>query len=132
MMNPSTLRCGPTTPLVRCSMRRVPGTARVLLVTLTAALAPHLVLACASCGCTLSSDAAMGYSASAGWRLSFEYDYLHQDELRHGTRSVAGVPDGTELEHDTLNRYFTVGLSYSPNADWNVDLRLPYVLRTHS
>jgi hypothetical protein len=87
---------------------------------------------CATCGCTLSADAAMGYSAEPGWRLNFEYDYLHQDQLRDGTHAVSGVPDGNELEHDTLNRYFTVDLNYNPNADWNIDLKVPYVVRTHS
>ena len=42
------------------------------------------------------------------------------------------MPDGTELERDTLNRCFTVDLNYNPNADWNVDLKVPYVVRTHS
>jgi hypothetical protein len=74
----------------------------------------------------------MGYSTAAGWRLSVEYDYIHQDELRSGTRQVSGVPDGNELEHDTLNRYVTTALSYSPNSDWNVSLFAPYVIRTHS
>jgi hypothetical protein len=95
-------------------------------------LTPHIAEACASCGCTLSADAAMGYAAMDGWYLSLEYDYIHQDELRSGTRSVAGVPDGNELERETLNRYYTVGLSYSPNLDWNVSLFAPYVVRTHS
>jgi hypothetical protein len=94
--------------------------------------APLSSWACATCGCTLSSDAAMGYSAEAGWRLSFEYDYLHQDQLRKGRHAVPGVPDGTELERDTLNRYFTVDVNYSPTADWNIDLKVPYVRRTHS
>jgi hypothetical protein len=88
--------------------------------------------ACATCGCTLSANAAMGYSTEPGWRLNFEYDYLHQDELRNGTEAVSGVPDGNELEHDTLNRYFTVDVNYRPNADWNIDLRVPYVVRDHS
>ena len=35
---------------------------------------PQSALACATCGCTLSSDAAMGYSAHEGWRINFEYD----------------------------------------------------------
>ena len=74
----------------------------------------------------------MGYSAEAGWRLSFEYDYLHQDQLRSGTRSISSVPDGNELERETLNRYLTYGLSYSPTANWDLDLRIPYVIRTHS
>lgn len=88
--------------------------------------------ACATCGCTLNADAALGYSVEAGWRLSFEYDYLQQDELRSGTRAIAGVPNGDELEHDTLNRYYTVGVDYNPSADWSFGLRIPYVERTHS
>jgi len=67
----------------------------------------------------------MGYSATAGWRLNIENDYINQDELRSGTRSVAGVPNGNELEHDTLNRYITAGLGYSPNSVWNFNLLVP-------
>jgi hypothetical protein len=94
--------------------------------------APYRVQACATCGCTLNSDAAMGYSAISGWRLSVEYDYIHQNELRSGTRSGSAVPDGKELERETLNRYLTTGLSYAPNSDWSVNLLVPYVVRTHS
>ena len=99
---------------------------------LSLSLAAPGVWACATCGCTLSADAAMGYSAEPGWRLNAEYDYLHQDQLRDGTHAVSGVPDGTELERDTLNRYVTVDVNYRPNADWNFDLKVPYVVRTHS
>jgi hypothetical protein len=95
-------------------------------------LAPSASWACATCGCTLNADAAMGYSAEPGWRLSLEYDYIHQDQLRSGTHAISTVPDGDELERDTLNRYYTVGLDYNPSADWNIDLRVPYVQRTHS
>lgn len=97
---------------------------------------------CATCGCTLSADAAMGFAATSGWRLSFEYDYINQDQLRSGTAAsgAAQVVDypsdpslhGGEIEHDTLNRYLTVGVDYSPTANWDLDLRLPYVLRAHS
>jgi hypothetical protein len=95
-------------------------------------IAPMTSWACATCGCTLNADAAMGYSTTPGWRLSIEYDYIRQDELRSGTHAIGGVPDGVELEHDTLSRYLTLGLDYSPNADWNIGLRVPYVIRTHS
>ncbi len=105
---------------------------RLSAAVICVSLAPAASWACASCGCTLNADAAMGYSAVPGWRLSVEYDYIHQDQLRSGTRAISGVPDGVELEHDTLNRYLTVGVDYSPNADWNIDLRVPYVIRTHT
>jgi hypothetical protein len=99
--------------------------------TLLVAL-PQRASACASCGCTLSADAAMGYSALPGWRLSVEYDYIDQDQLRSGTHVVSGVPDGTELEHQTINQYVTAGISYSPNSSWNVTMLVPYVIRSHS
>ncbi len=105
---------------------------RFALAGLLASVAPMPGFACATCGCTLSADAAMGYSISAGWRLNVEYDNIHQDELHSGTHQVSGVPDGNELEHDTLSRYMTVGVSFNPNSSWNIDLRLPYVVRTHS
>jgi hypothetical protein len=106
--------------------------APLTLLSAAAALFPASAHACASCGCTLSADAAMGYSAEAGWRLSLEYDYIHQDQLRSGTQAVSVVPDGNELERETLNRYFTLGLGYSPTSNWSLDLRVPYVIRTHS
>jgi hypothetical protein len=87
---------------------------------------------CATCGCTLNSDAAMGYSAQAGWRLSLEYDYIHQDQLRSGRDRVFAVPAGAELERETLNRYVTAGVDFNPSADWDIGLRVPYVIRTHS
>jgi hypothetical protein len=94
--------------------------------------APMASWACATCGCTLNSDAALGYFAEPGFRIGLEYDYIHQDELRSGRRAISSVPEGAELERDTLNRYLTLGLDYSPTADWNIDLRVPYVIRTHS
>ena len=119
-----------------CCARRAhppPLCAAALLAALSCALGwPGPAQACASCGCSLSSDAAMGYSAMPGWRLSIEYDYIDQDQLRSGTHAVSGVPAGTELEHQTLNQYVTTGLSYSPNSSWNLTLLIPYVIRSHS
>jgi hypothetical protein len=113
-----------------------------LLALTLAAAAPPAALSCATCGCTLSADGAMGYAVGEGWRLNFEYDYIDQDELRGGTHAatpehVVDQPSspelgGGEIEHQTLNRYFTVGLGYSPNDDWNIDLRVPYVVRPHT
>src|SRR6195952_2471773 len=82
------------------------------LAVLGAALVPVASWACATCGCTLNADAALGYMSQPGFRLSFEYDYLHQDQLRSGRDRISTVPDGTELERETMNRYLTVGLDY--------------------
>lgn len=93
--------------------------------------------ACATCGCTLNSNAAMGYSTTAGWRVYMQYDYIPQDQLRSGTHTVSPAevvnnPTTGELEHETISQYVTVGVSYSPSADWNLNLQVPYLVRSHS
>ncbi len=96
--------------------------------------------ACAACGCSLSTEAVTGYSSAGGWSLSLQYDYINQNQLRSGRNSVspsraASINDAggsQEVEKGTLNRYITLGLGYSPNADWNLKLLVPYVDRSHS
>jgi hypothetical protein len=116
---------------------------RPSVVALCIALAPASTWACATCGCTVNSDAAMGYAATAaGWRVNLEYTYIDQDQLRIGTRTatpaeVVNNPSnsalgGGEIEKDTINRYLTMGISYRPNADWSVNLLVPYVSRSHT
>lgn len=116
---------------------------RCIALTLGAWCAlPGSAWACATCGCTVNSDAAMGYSTGSGWRLNVEYDYLNQDALRTGTSgaSAAQVVNrpsypalaGGEIEQDTINRYLNIGLDYRPNSDWDFNLLVPYVMRGHS
>jgi hypothetical protein len=104
--------------------------------------APSSGSACATCGCTLSADAAMGYSAAAGWRVNLEDDYINQDQLRGGTGTatpsqVVNAPSdlalgGGEIEKQTINRYLTLGINYSPNSSWNLNLLVPYINRDHT
>ncbi len=115
-----------------CACRSWRQPAAVLLALWATAGPAEVAYACASCGCTLSADAAMGYSSMPGWRLSLEYDYIDQDQLRSATRAISGVPAGNELEHQTINQYVTAGVSYSPNSSWNVTVLVPYVVRSHS
>jgi hypothetical protein len=96
--------------------------------------------ACATCGCSLTSDAATGLTTAAGWRVSLEYDYLDQSQLRSGTGAVApgrvaGINDAggdQEVEHDTINRYTTLGIGYAVDANWNFRLLVPYIDRGHA
>jgi len=113
----------------------------VVFLSLAAILTPQVALACATCGCALSSDAAMGYSANAGWQISLQYDYINQNQLRSGSHAispaqVAAINDSPggdqEVENKTLNRYYTLGIGYSPNTDWNVKLLVPYIDRSHT
>src|SRR6516162_1599172 len=130
-MKIATSRRGSTAPYPSC-LRGTHALRAATVLLIPTIFVPQITQACSACGCTLSAGAAMGYSALPGWRLSVEYDYIHQDQLRSGTQAVSGVPAGYELEHDTLNRYVTAGLNYSPNSAWNFTLLVPWVDRTHS
>src|SRR2546430_7382776 len=112
------------------------------LAGVLASCAPLKASACAACGSTLSADAAAGYSATPGLRFNFEYDYINQNWLRSGTGAataaqVVNSPSnpalgGGEIEKQTINRYLSVGMSYSPNSEWNVSVLVPYVMRSHT
>ena len=105
-------------------------------------LVPSTAWACATCGCTLSTDAATGYSSQSGWRVTFESVFLDQDQLRRGRsqatpRQVLDQPvdptaDGAEIELDTRNRYQNLNIDYRPDADWALSLLVPYVQRDHT
>jgi hypothetical protein len=123
--------------------QRVGCAASKLLAATALALAsalPRPTLACATCGCSLSTDAAMGYSDAPGWRAGLEFDFINQDQLRSDTHSlsnsqVAAINDAgghQEVEKQTINRYFTASLNYLPNAEWNFGLLVPYIDRSHS
>jgi hypothetical protein len=101
---------------------------------------PAAAHACATCGCSLNADAAMGYSSAAGWRLGFEYDFINQEQLRKGSSpispsQVAAINDAggnQEVERQTINRYMNLSVSYRPSADWNLNLLVPYISRSHT
>lgn len=114
---------------------------KVLPALLGVAFSP-LALACASCGCNLSTGDAGGYSTRRGWELGLEYTFIDQSALRHGnhTASAADVlnkpavagSDSAEIEQRTINRYLTAQLVYRPNTRWSLTAYLPMVDRTHS
>jgi hypothetical protein len=105
-------------------------------------LLPQWAHACATCGCTLSTDAATGYSAASGWRVNVDYTFIDQNELRHGSgyahpEQVVNQPSdpalgGGEIERGTINRYINISATYRFNADWGVTFLVPYVIRDHS
>jgi hypothetical protein len=107
-----------------------------LLVALTL---PTAAFACATCGCSLSSDAAMGYSDMAGWRVNLDYNYINQDQMRSGSSALSRAQVAAlnpaaqqEVENQTINRYLNLGISYSPSSEWNIKAIIPYIDRTHS
>ncbi|BEU74488.1 hypothetical protein MAFF211271_40430 (plasmid) [Ralstonia syzygii subsp. indonesiensis] len=82
----------------------------------------------------------MGYSAIPGWRISLDYTYIPQNQLRSGTGSVtpaqvAGINaagGNQEVERQTINRYINLGIHYSPNSSWNFSAIVPYIDRSHT
>ena len=134
-------------PSIRLLPRKysVPRTARPLAATLgvlAIGLIPHTAHACATCGCTLSTDAATGYSTDSGWRLNVDYTFIDQDQLRSGSskanpQQVVNQPSdpslgGGEIEKGTTNRYINFSATYRFNADWGMTFVVPYVLRDHA
>ncbi|MCL9867330.1 transporter [Ralstonia solanacearum] len=111
-----------------------------LLACATGLLAPVTAQACATCGCSLSTDAAMGYSAIPGWRISLDYTYLPQNQLRSGTGAVSAAQAAAinaaggnqEVERQTINRYINLGIHYSPNSSWGFSAIVPYIDRSHT
>lgn len=104
--------------------------------------APLAAQACATCGCTLSTDAATGYSTESGWRVNLDYTFIDQNQLRHDGSSatpqqVVNQPSdpsagGGEIEKQTINRYIHMNVAYRLNADWGFNLLLPWVVRGHT
>jgi len=128
------------TPHIQILKDSIMKTKSFQVLALLAALPAGSAMACATCGCSLSSDAAMGYSAATGWSVSLQYDYINQSQYRTGTSSisqaqVAAINDAggsQEVENGTTNHYVTLGLAYAPGTDWNFRLSLPYISRSHS
>jgi hypothetical protein len=101
---------------------------------------PLSAMACATCGCSLTSDATSDYMSSEGWRVNMEYDYIDQSQLRTGSSSVSPTQaaqvnyangDAQEIERRTINRYWNLDATYHPDASWQFSVLLPYLDRTH-
>jgi hypothetical protein len=97
--------------------------------------------ACASCGCSLDTDwQSLEYSYKPGLKLDIRYDYLNQDQLRHGTGTISSAAasqltsngNPLEVEKYTESHFITLGLDYSTNQDWGINLQVPYIIRSHS
>ena len=108
-----------------------------LLAAAAVSAVPFPVLACSACGCTVGTEwAGAGYSTGTGWRLDLRYDYVDQNQLRLGSNAIdkhSYVPDdpGQEIQQGTLTRFYTLGLDYSINRNWGLNVQVPYLDRAH-
>ncbi len=92
--------------------------------------------ACGICGCSTHTDwATQGLWMGQGFRLNLRYDYFNQNQLRTGTRvidrSSLEVPAEEEIQQQTIHRNLSVGLDWSPSAEWGLSLAVPFIHRTH-
>lgn len=106
------------------------------LLTIGLVLAPGSARACGACGCTLHTDwASQGFVVGTGFHLDLRYDYFNQNQLRTGTdtvdRGAISFPADREIQQQTINRNATLGLDWSPNADWGIHVLVPSFNRTH-
>ncbi len=81
-------------------------------------------------------------SASGGWSADLRYDYLNQNQLRSGTKTISSVAGANvfntktdapaEVEQYTRNNYLTAALDYTNGDPWGMSLVLPIIDRAHS
>lgn len=109
------------------------GLSKIFLASAVAMFTGN-ALACASCGCSLSSDwDTQGLGARAGFKMDLRYDFLNQNQVRSGSNKVDTWPQaGHEQELYTINRYTTLGLDYTSEGAWGVNVQLPYINRSHA
>ena len=97
--------------------------------------------ACASCGCSVSTDwQSLDYSYKPGLKLDINYNYINQHQLRSGSGTISPVAasqivtlnGNQEVEQYTNTQTITLGIDYSPNIDWGINLQAPYLIRNHS
>lgn len=109
----------------------------IRLAAAVAALVPAPAFACASCGCTFTSDwLAQGLVTQPGSAITIRYDYVPQTELRSGTSKVdtsqLAFPNEREVERKTFNHYVTLAYDRQFASDWGFNLAVPFISRPHS
>lgn len=95
--------------------------------------------ACASCGCTLSTDwGSQGVSTAAGFSADLSYSYINQNKPIYGSNSKPSAAlintlyaNGQEIETATKTQTATAAFNYNSDT-WGVSLQIPYLNRSHA
>lgn len=103
---------------------------------LLAASLPTSAFACASCGCTLTSDwLSQGLASQPGTTFLWRYDYVPQTVLRSGSdrvdRAAITLPTDREIELSTYNHSLTAQLDHQFANDFGINVQLPLLVRPH-
>jgi len=92
----------------------------------------------ASCGssfCALETSLdSQGVLTEPGqFGLDLRYEFVKQDALRAGTKSISQAEDtGEATELKTFNRNLIATLTYALTPQWGLAASLPYISRAHS
>ena len=103
---------------------------------LCAALTPVPAIACASCGCTFTSDwLSQGLMTQPGQAITIRYDYVPQSRRQTGTDPIdptsIDLPPEREIERRTDNHYLTFAYDRQFASDWGINVALPMLWRPH-
>lgn len=101
------------------------------------ALSSTPALACASCGCTFTSDwLNQGLVTQPGQAATLRVDYVPQSQLRTGTSKVdtsqLTIPNDREIERWTDNVYLTASYDRQFASDWGINVAVPLIIRPHA
>lgn len=93
--------------------------------------------ACASCGCTLSSDwGSQGVSTKEGLSADLSETYINQNQLIYGNSKPSAAfiqslySKGQEIETATMTQTTIAALNYNDEM-WGIGILVPYLHRTH-
>jgi hypothetical protein len=107
------------------------------LVAFSVALATACPLAaragCGSAFCAVNTDwASQGEWTEAGGKVDLHYEFIDQDQPRHGAEKVAvGEVPLPDDEVRTINRNWVGQFDYNFNAHWGLSASLPLISRDH-
>jgi hypothetical protein len=106
---------------------------RVLMAGALSALAIDAAASCGAAFCAVNTEwATQGGGAEPGLRLDLRYEYVDQDQPRHGTDRIAvGAIPAHHDEVETLNRNWIGTLDWGISPAWSLSFALPYVDRDH-
>ncbi len=108
-----------------------------LTLTLASVACSSVAFACASCGCTLSTDwGSQGVSTKPGFSIDLSYSSINQNQQRYGSSKASAALINTlnaatqEIEAFTKTQIITASLNYTGD-NFGASLQIPYLDRTH-
>ena len=106
-------------------------------LTLAALVSGSDAFACASCGCTLSTDwGSQGVSTKEGFSADLSETLINQNQFIYGNSKPSAAQiqalyaNQEEVETATLTQTTTVSINYNGEKG-GISLQLPYINRTH-